>query len=57
MCGIAGVLGAREKVTEEGLLERLKDQLAHRGPDDDGIEIIDLAGSGRRALGLVRCRT
>ena len=56
MCGIAGALGGRDRIVDTGLLDRLKDHLAHRGPDDEGVEIIDCAGGGRHALGLVHTR-
>ena len=56
MCGIAGVLGERDRVVEASLLERLKDHLSHRGPDGEGVEVIDCADGSRRALGLVHTR-
>ncbi|MBT5329277.1 MAG: asparagine synthase (glutamine-hydrolyzing) [Gemmatimonadetes bacterium] len=56
MCGIAGVLGDRDRVVGANLLERLKEHLSHRGPDDEGMEVIDCTDGGRRALGLVHTR-
>jgi asparagine synthase (glutamine-hydrolysing) len=50
MCGIAGLIGAdasREPV------ERMVTALRHRGPDDCGVEVVELAAS-RVALGSTR---
>ncbi len=35
MCGIVGVLSGSAIAT--GVVERMRDQLAHRGPDDAGL--------------------
>lgn len=35
MCGIAGI-GSREPVPDPGLVERMRDTMCHRGPDDSG---------------------
>ena len=37
MCGIAGIVSFRGKQVEPEQISRLLDQLAHRGPDGDGI--------------------
>src|SRR5213594_2206385 len=62
MCGIAGILGmpAPEGVT---VAHRMADQLAHRGPDDNGVwadagvalantrlSILDLSEAGRQPM-------
>jgi asparagine synthase (glutamine-hydrolysing) len=39
MCGIAGLLGVAPELARKAA-ERLRDALRHRGPDDDGIEIV-----------------
>ena len=53
MCGVGGALGPRERIG--GLLQKLEPALAHRGPDDAGCEIVDLAEPGTE-LGLVHRR-
>ncbi len=53
MCGIAGIIGTREDVTRERL-QSLASSLAHRGPDDEGIEV--LAQMGERVVGFVHRR-
>ena len=64
MCGIAGkVHRERERPVDEGLLQRMCDAIAHRGPDDFGyyrqgpvglgmrrLKVIDLAG-GHQPMG------
>jgi asparagine synthetase B (glutamine-hydrolysing) len=47
MCGIAGVLGDRDRVVGVNLLERLKEHLSHRGRDDEGMEVIDCTDGER----------
>ncbi|HZI19585.1 MAG TPA: asparagine synthase (glutamine-hydrolyzing) [Pyrinomonadaceae bacterium] len=50
MCGICGVweYGAGEGRVEASLVERMRDTMAHRGPDDSGSLIFD---GGRGAFG------
>ncbi len=65
MCGIVGVFGHRGHEVEPGLVERMRDTMAHRGPDDAGVwrsesldvvlghrrlSIIDLSPSGRAPM-------
>lgn len=52
MCGIAGVLGARTNRTAV-CLEAMVAAQTHRGPDDSGLQVIDL-GEQRLALGQRR---
>jgi asparagine synthase (glutamine-hydrolysing) len=54
MCGIAGMIGGEQHVTEERLM-RMADTIAHRGPDDLGVQMIQ---SSRHAycLGLAHRR-
>ena len=47
MCGIVGAAGRRLQLTSE-MVERMRDTLAHRGPDDVGAW---LATDGNCALG------
>src|SRR3989440_4139913 len=53
MCGICGVweYGASEGRVERALVERMRDQMQHRGPDDAGAGLFD---SGRLGLGFRR---
>jgi len=53
MCGICGVweYGATEGGVSRALVERMRDTMPHRGPDDTGAEILD---GGRLGLGFRR---
>jgi len=53
MCGICGVweYGATEGGVSRALVERMRDTMPHRGPDDTGAEILD---DGRLGLGFRR---
>ncbi|MDO8435086.1 MAG: asparagine synthase (glutamine-hydrolyzing) [bacterium] len=53
MCGIAGIIGSRTLV-EERHLNKLAKALAHRGPDDEGIELV--ASSEPFTVGFVHRR-
>ncbi len=54
MCGIAGMFAADGRPLEPGVLERMTQALAHRGPEGHGVERID-AGAGV-AIGLGHTR-
>ncbi len=49
MCGICGYLG----LDDAGLIHRMCDVLAHRGPDDQGMFIDDGVGLGNRRLSII----
>ena len=53
MCGICGVweYGAASGRVELGVVERMRDTMPHRGPDDTGAELFD---GGRLGLGFRR---
>ena len=53
MCGICGVweYGASEGVVSRSLVERMRDTMSHRGPDDTGADLLD---DGRLGLGFRR---
>ncbi|HEY2962940.1 MAG TPA: asparagine synthase (glutamine-hydrolyzing) [Pyrinomonadaceae bacterium] len=57
MCGICGVweYGASEGSVESSLIARMRDQMAHRGPDDTGELIFDerRGGFGFRRLSII----
>ena len=46
MCGIATILKLRNVSCPEAVLNRMRDEVAHRGPDDDGSVIFKHGGSG-----------
>ena len=55
MCGINGIaLSSRSgRKVDVGLLERMRDVISHRGPDDVGIFIDGSVGLGHRRLSIV----
>ncbi len=55
MCGIAGILG-HSKHIKESTLEAMAQALAHRGPDDQGIELFKIGNNKDLYLGLVHRR-
>ncbi|MBS0209199.1 MAG: asparagine synthase (glutamine-hydrolyzing) [Planctomycetes bacterium] len=54
MCGIAGILTSRVDLDLAQVCAQMQGALAHRGPDDRGIELLDVGGNCR--LGLVHTR-
>jgi len=53
MCGIAGVMIAGDKPVDQAVLRQMTDQIAHRGPDDDGFFIGAGVGLGHRRLSII----
>jgi asparagine synthase (glutamine-hydrolysing) len=57
MCGICGVYeyGAAQPGLEAALIERMRDTMVHRGPDDAGVYVSDdrRVGLGNRRLAIV----
>lgn len=55
MCGLCGVLrlGAEPVEPVEGLLDRMTDSLAHRGPNDRGVYRDEHIGLGHRRLSVI----
>src|SRR3712207_3529076 len=55
MCGINGIaLSSRARAdVDEHALERMRDVLAHRGPDDYGVFVEGPVGLGHRRLSIV----
>ncbi len=51
MCGIAGIVSERSDLFEA--LPRMVSLLAHRGPDDEGIEYLNGAALGHRRLSII----
>jgi asparagine synthase (glutamine-hydrolysing) len=58
MCGICGVISRDgEQPVSQSLLRHMNDQMRHRGPDDDGFYLDDLAGLAMRRLSIVDLST
>ena len=58
MCGICGVISRdASRPVSEPLLRHMNDQMRHRGPDDEGIYIDDMAGLAMRRLSIVDLAT
>lgn len=58
MCGICGKLNfEREKPVSSGLLKRMADTIAHRGPDDEGYYLSGPVGLGFRRLSIIDLAT
>ena len=51
MCGIFGLVGKRSVAVDRALSLGTQ-ALAHRGPDDEGIEFLPLAGNAEFCVGL-----
>lgn len=56
MCGIAGIIGPDRALVASALARMVRCQ-SHRGPDDEGLELIDLGGMtvglGQRRLSII----
>lgn len=58
MCGICGKFNLnREKPVSSGLLKRMADTIAHRGPDDEGYYLSGPVGLGFRRLSIIDLTT
>lgn len=54
MCGICGIVTASAAASpDRDLLVRMRDTIAHRGPDDSGLHIEPGVGLGHRRLSIV----
>lgn len=53
MCGIAGVLNLDGRPVAPGLLKRMTDAIAHRGPDGEGHYTDGAVGLGHRRLSII----
>src|ERR1051325_6986168 len=55
MCGINGIAlsSKRRSSVDRSLLVRMRDVIAHRGPDDTGIFVAGPVGLGHRRLSIV----
>jgi asparagine synthase (glutamine-hydrolysing) len=54
MCGIAGIMdSAGRRPIDSGLLRRMTDSIAHRGPDGSGFHLAPGIGIGHRRLAII----
>ena len=53
MCGICGKLATGGNGIDRGLLKRMCDSFAYRGPDDEGIYLSKNVGLGHRRLSII----
>jgi asparagine synthase (glutamine-hydrolysing) len=53
MCGINGILHLDYKPVDQNQLEKMRDILEHRGPDDKGIYLNKNIGLGHRRLSII----
>ncbi|HMQ03355.1 MAG TPA: asparagine synthase (glutamine-hydrolyzing) [Pyrinomonadaceae bacterium] len=59
MCGIAGIAWSEKsgRSADRGVLVRMTDRIAHRGPDDAGVFVDGNVGLGHRRLTIVDLKT
>ena len=53
MCGIAGIIGEKNKETAARKIGAMLEIIKHRGPDDEGIEVYDGAILAHRRLSIL----
>ncbi len=53
MCGIAGIVDYSGRAVDAGLLTRMRERLAHRGPDDAGLHVHGPCGLAARRLKVI----
>jgi asparagine synthase (glutamine-hydrolysing) len=53
MCGIAGIIDLKGGAVDGGMVRRMTDAIAHRGPDADGFFVEESAGLGHRRLSII----
>src|SRR5579883_1243825 len=53
MCGIAGFLSRQTASGRDGILRRMTQAIAHRGPDADGHYVDQYAALGHRRLSII----
>ncbi|PWK06292.1 asparagine synthase (glutamine-hydrolyzing) [Tumebacillus permanentifrigoris] len=53
MCGIVGLFNKTGQPVDQSVLERMSDQIVHRGPDDMGVHLQDNIGLGFRRLSII----
>ncbi len=54
MCGIAGIVGAKDDVgIDRDVIHQMCETMVHRGPDDEGLFVKQGAGLGMRRLSII----
>ncbi len=53
MCGIAGIFNVDGRPVSMGVLRRMMDAVAHRGPDGEGFWTSSFVGFGHRRLAII----
>src|SRR5438034_8192089 len=53
MCGIVGAIYLNQQPARADVIERMASALRHRGPDDAGVFVNDVAGLGHRRLKII----
>src|SRR5215831_5633026 len=53
VCGIVGIAQEAGTPVDGALLARMRDSMAHRGPDGSGLELGDGIGLGHRRLAIL----
>ena len=53
MCGIVGIAYTKSRRIEREILEKMNEQIVHRGPDDDGFYINENIGLAMRRLSII----
>lgn len=48
MCGICGYFSKKEKITQTKVIMDMSNLMKHRGPDDQGVELLDVYGNGNQ---------
>lgn len=57
MCGICGIVNGSGRPVDEAVLLRMRDAIAHRGPDDAGHHLDGPVGLGMRRLSIIDLQT
>lgn len=53
MCGIVGILSLDGSYIDQRILEKMRDTMIHRGPDDSGVFIVKNVGLAHRRLSII----
>lgn len=53
MCGICGIVDFSGQAIDLGLLDRMRDAMIHRGPDEAGSLVLPYVGLGHRRLSII----
>src|ERR1041384_532514 len=53
MCGIVGIVEPEDRAVDRGLLARMCATMAHRGPDESGVEVEGRVGLAMQRLSII----